>query len=78
MTRARDPGNRRAHLVALTDDGRGAFQALLGTVVGFDERLRAGFSEDELATLRGLLHRLAANAPPPFEQESERLKEATR
>jgi hypothetical protein len=31
-------------------------------VVGFDERLRAGFSDDELTTLRRLLARLAANA----------------
>ncbi len=57
VTRVRDPRNRRAHLVALTVDGRATFHSLLGAVVGFDERLRAGFSDDELATLRDLLHR---------------------
>jgi len=62
VTRARDPQDRRAHLVALTDDGHAAFQSLLGAVIGFDERLRAGLSDDEIATLRDLLHRLAANA----------------
>jgi len=62
VTRARDPQNRRAHQVALTDHGRGVFDALLIAVVGFDERLRAGFSDDELTTLRRLLARLAANA----------------
>src|SRR5215208_2779142 len=58
VTRARDPRNRRAHLVALTADGRATFHSLLGVVVGFDERLRAGFSDAELAMLRDLLHRL--------------------
>jgi MarR family transcriptional regulator, transcriptional regulator for hemolysin len=69
VTRARDPQNRRAHQVELTDDGRAAFHSLLGAVVGFDERLRAGFTDDELATLRDLLHRLAANAATSFEPE---------
>ncbi len=27
------------------------FHTLLGTVVGFDERLRAGFTDDEIMTL---------------------------
>jgi MarR family transcriptional regulator for hemolysin len=73
VTRTRDPRNRRAHLVVLTDDGRAEFQSLLGTVVGFDERLRAGFSDAELATLRALLHRLAANAATPPDQEKEEI-----
>jgi MarR family transcriptional regulator, transcriptional regulator for hemolysin len=62
LTRARDPQNRRAHQVELTARGRGVFDRLLTTVVGFDERLRAGFTDDELTTLRRLLDRLAANA----------------
>ena len=77
VTRGRDPRNRRAHLVALTDDGRGAFHSLLGAVVGFDERLRAGFSDDELATVRDLLRRLAANAAtsPGVESDESRKRE---
>jgi MarR family transcriptional regulator for hemolysin len=62
VTRVRDPENRRVHQVALTDDGREVFHQLLGAVVSFDGRLRAGFTDDELTTLRVLLHRLAANA----------------
>jgi MarR family transcriptional regulator for hemolysin len=61
VTRARDPRNRRAHQVELTPEGELAFQDLLVRVQAFDRRLRAGFSEDELATLRGQLARLAAN-----------------
>jgi len=71
VTRARDPQNRRAHQVELTDDGRAAFHSMLGAVVGFDKRLRAGFADDELATLRDLLHRLAANAASSSEPERE-------
>ncbi|HEY8525035.1 MAG TPA: MarR family transcriptional regulator [Acidimicrobiales bacterium] len=62
VTRTRDPQNRRVHRVELTEKGRAVFESLLGTVIGFDERLRAGVSDDELATLRSLLRRLAANA----------------
>ena len=72
VTRARDPQNRRAHLVALTGEGRATFDTLLGAVVAFDERLRSGFAEDELATLRVLLHQLAVNAMTPSELEHER------
>jgi MarR family transcriptional regulator, transcriptional regulator for hemolysin len=62
VTRQRDPQNRRAHQVALTESGRTAFRSLLGAVMAFDEQLRADFTDAELWTLRRLLHRLAANA----------------
>lgn len=62
VTRQRDPQDRRNHQVALSEDGRARFGSLLEAVTGFDEQLRAGFSEAELTTLRTLLQRLAANA----------------
>jgi MarR family transcriptional regulator for hemolysin len=62
VTRVRDPQNRRAHQVELTDEGRATFRSLLGAVQAFDERLRADLTDDELQTLRRLLSRLAANA----------------
>jgi MarR family transcriptional regulator for hemolysin len=65
VTRRRDPANRRVHVVELTDAGEAAFLSLLGTVMAFDERLRRGLSERDLAQLRRLLDRLAANATAP-------------
>ena len=62
MIRTRNPQNRRVHDVTMTDDGEGAFGSLLGVVHDFDEQLRAGFSDRDLATLRRLLQRLADNA----------------
>jgi MarR family transcriptional regulator, transcriptional regulator for hemolysin len=62
VTRQRDPENRRVHRVELTDDGRAAFDRLLGGVTAFDRRLRTGFDDEELSTLRILLDRLRANA----------------
>ena len=61
VTRTRDPENRRVHRVELTEAGEAAFDGLLATVVAFDRRLRAGFSDDEIATLGALLGRLRAN-----------------
>jgi len=62
VTRAPDPGNRRAHHVELTAAGQQSFRTLLARVQAFDRRLRAGFSNEELATLRRLLERLGDNA----------------
>jgi MarR family transcriptional regulator, transcriptional regulator for hemolysin len=62
VTRARDPRNRRAHQVEVTAAGELAFRSLLARVQEFDRRLRAGFANEELATLRRLLERLADNA----------------
>jgi MarR family transcriptional regulator for hemolysin len=62
VTRARDPENRRAHQVDLTEAGQDEFRALLGEVQAFDQRLRTGFTAAELTTLRRLLERLAGNA----------------
>jgi MarR family transcriptional regulator for hemolysin len=70
ITRTREPSNRRVHRVELTDDGRAAFQRLLPAVTAFDQRLRQGFDDDEIRTLRALLARLAANVdgePPPID-----------
>jgi MarR family transcriptional regulator for hemolysin len=62
VTRARDPQDRRAQLVDLTDAGEREFRSLLGRVQAFDRTLRAGFTDEELSTLRTLLDRLVANA----------------
>jgi MarR family transcriptional regulator for hemolysin len=78
VTRRRDPDNRRAHLVELTDDGQALFTRLLTEVVAFDARLRAGFDEHEIDLLRSYLDRLRANAAQvdsvePVEPSGERV-----
>ena len=61
ITRRRDPANRRVHLVELTELGEAAFHRMRGAAVAFDEKLRAGFSDDEVASLESLLSRLETN-----------------
>jgi MarR family transcriptional regulator for hemolysin len=61
ITRRRDPANRRVHLVELTERGEAAFHRMRGAAVAFDEKLRAGFSDDEVASLESLLSRLETN-----------------
>ena len=61
ITRRRDPANRRVHLVQLTEAGETAFQQLRGAATAFDQRLRDGLSDAEIAELARLLDRLAAN-----------------
>jgi MarR family transcriptional regulator, transcriptional regulator for hemolysin len=61
ITRTRDPANRRVHLVELTEAGEAAFLRLRGAATGFDQRLRDGLSDDEVAQLEALLGRLEAN-----------------
>jgi MarR family transcriptional regulator, transcriptional regulator for hemolysin len=62
VTRMRDPSNRRVQRVALTSEGDAAFHRLRKVAMGFDKRLRAGVSDEELASVSELLSRLAENA----------------
>jgi len=61
LTRRRDPTNRRVHLVELTEAGDAAFRRLRTVAQHHDTRLRTGFSDADLDTLRGLLARLRDN-----------------
>jgi len=61
VTRRRDPANRRVHLVELTGAGEAAFLRLRDAAMAFDQRLRRGFRDDEIAGFEALLGRLAAN-----------------
>jgi MarR family transcriptional regulator, transcriptional regulator for hemolysin len=67
VTRRRDADNRRIHVVELSDAGEAAFLRLRDAAIAFDRRLRRGMSADELATLDGLLGRLAGNVVKPEE-----------
>jgi MarR family transcriptional regulator for hemolysin len=62
VTRARDPADRRVHVLTLTRKGEVTFERLRGAAAAFDRRLRVGVPEADLARLAELLDRLAANA----------------
>ena len=62
ITRRRDPENRRVHLVELTPAGEQAFFRMRKAAFAFNDRLRAGFGEEELAEFERVLDRLRGNA----------------
>ena len=61
VTRRRDPGNRRIHVVELTPEGDALFLRLRDAAAAFDSQLRAGLSESDLSQIEDLLTRLRAN-----------------
>ena len=61
VVRTREPDDRRAVRVELTDAGRAKHAELLQAVIAFNRRLTAGLSEAELGELRGLLERVERN-----------------
>jgi MarR family transcriptional regulator, transcriptional regulator for hemolysin len=61
IERKRDPDNRRAVLVELTDVGEEMFLKLAQAATRFDKRLRKGLSEDEVDAFRETLARLRTN-----------------
>ena len=61
VERRRDPNDRRAVQVELTDAGRDLHNRLRTNVIAFDERLRDGLSPSELGDLRKILTKLEHN-----------------
>ena len=61
VTRHRDTGDRRAVRVELTEAGEALHAELLRAVIAFNRRLRRGLAKHDIAQLRELLDRLAAN-----------------
>ncbi len=61
LTRRRNPGNRRVHVVELTPGGDALFLRLRDAAVEFDRRLRAGLGDRDVAKLADLLTRLREN-----------------
>jgi MarR family transcriptional regulator for hemolysin len=64
LTRRRDPGNRRVHVVELTEAGEALFLTLRDVAMSFDRRLQRGITAQETRALRELLNRLVVNAEP--------------
>jgi MarR family transcriptional regulator, transcriptional regulator for hemolysin len=65
VTRERHSDNRRVQRVELTDRGHALFSELRKAAVGFDQRARAGITDDEIETARGVLDRLRENVGAP-------------
>jgi MarR family transcriptional regulator for hemolysin len=61
VTRRRDPGNRRVHVVELTEEGDRMFHRLREVAMSFDSRLRADLSEEQAAVFEEVLARLERN-----------------
>jgi MarR family transcriptional regulator for hemolysin len=61
VVRRRDPHDRRAVSVELTEAGRAKHAELLRAVQAFNRRLLAGLSQEEIGDLRVLLGRLEQN-----------------
>lgn len=61
LTRRRDPVNRRIHLVEVTAEGEACFRAMRAAAVAYDQRLRAGLTDKDVATIEQLLRRLRDN-----------------
>lgn len=62
VVRARDPENRRSHVVRRTPAGDELFLRLRDAATAFDTRLRGGLSVGDVDTLRTLLTRLSDNS----------------
>jgi MarR family transcriptional regulator for hemolysin len=71
IRRQRGAGDRRSQVVELTPEGEELFTRLLKAVIEFDERLRRGISDRDLAVLRRLLDRLRTNATATSESTSQ-------
>ncbi len=61
VTRHRDPANRRVHVVQVTPEGDALFFRLRDAATAFDQRLRSGLDERDLAQIEDLLTRLRDN-----------------
>lgn len=65
ITRRRDPGNRRVHIVELTADGERLFGRLRSAAMNFDRTLRAGVADEDRAAFERVLDALVDNVRSP-------------
>ena len=69
VLRERLPDNRRVQVARLTPAGLAMFHRLRVAAAEHDRRIRASFSDAELAQVRTLLSRLAADFSEPASQD---------
>jgi DNA-binding MarR family transcriptional regulator len=75
-TRERDPSDRRRHIVQLTPAGRVALRKGEHGMESVEEEVFAALSDEERATLRGLLAK-TLEGMPPFADSAARLDHAS-
>jgi len=63
IVREVDPGDRRAFTLEATDGGRAMLDDCLARIAAHEQRMLAGFSEEEKATLLDLLGRIERREP---------------
>jgi MarR family transcriptional regulator, transcriptional regulator for hemolysin len=61
IIRRRHTTNRRIHVVELTETGEDTFLRLRGAAMTFDQRLQAGITKGDLASLERVINRLVRN-----------------
>jgi len=61
VSRQRDPADRRAFLVYLTDKGRQIMPDMKRIASGWQEEMLSGFEEDEQAAVNSFLERMVRN-----------------
>ena len=64
VVRTRDPDDRRAVRLELTDAGRQKHAELMQAVIAFNRRLRTGLDEADVQELRDVLAKLERNVAP--------------
>lgn len=70
VSRSREPGDRRLRLVVLRPEGERLFQRLRRAAEAFDQQLRAGLSEEEVASALRMLTLLEANVTTARSRDS--------
>ena len=58
IIRKEDPQNRRKKLVKLTDDGIKKTDELIDLIQGWEDKVTANISEEELKTLKKILYKI--------------------
>jgi DNA-binding MarR family transcriptional regulator len=69
-TRRSDAQDRRSVRLSLTPVGRDAFRRVLPRVIEQNERAVQGFTAEELAAFRALLHRMVRNLDPDYDERN--------
>ena len=71
VARERDPEDKRAYIIRLTDEGRTFFEEFASVMQKWTDQMVAGFSTEELELAEDFLQRMADNACALLDDECE-------